>query len=375
MDDEVGTRSKTTRRRARAVAVVVTALAGCGADDPEMLGYATQYLELTAHAPVCEGTRRMLDAEVERISGELGLSTPEALSLHFGHDVEDDCQFVGVTGCAGGLRADAHGSTTLWAAPHELVHMIRRWHGITGPDVFEEGIATILGGGPISPASAHLPASARVLGPTAFLANPSHAFLDDHDGTSTGAHFLGWLRDDHGAEAVVQWLSSPAYMRSESADEQADVFAEAFGIPLTGAEATWRASAAADYAFGTPCPPGVAELDAHALATSGRLDCELPDTLGPHGEDERISGPPLCFSLPARSTVEIVLEGPEGFGLSIEHAFAGCDHGTDDDGGRAAIEWGTTQRHVLAGCTWIVRPQADVDTVGSYAVSVRRIDP
>ena len=344
---------------------------GCGTSTPPgEYVYETDVLEITAHAPLCAGTIPLVLAEAERIAAAQSLSLTEPMRLHIGPDTNEDCNYDGpISGCAGGHGTTATASSALFSVSHELAHMIRWANGIGGPDVFEEGLATILAGGPLQPSHARLKASNVEVGPSAFLAMPSHAFLDANNGTAVGAHFLGWLQERHGAERVLEWSTSAGYSESEEIDAQHAAFDEWFSESLGVAEAEWRKTARRNFDFGNPCGGAVADVVASDLEWGSEIDCGDPATIGPHGDEGYVSTRVRCFRLEEPRPVRLELEAPPDFELVVRDLHD-CKHDPPTSGEAIRVRAGESAVHELDACTWMLRPQAATRDPGGFSVRV-----
>jgi hypothetical protein len=99
--------------------------------------------------PICPGTLRALDLEVDRLVRELDLPLDAPLPFYYGLEPAIEmCDYdsgIQYGGCAKRLGCETFVASSFFPQVHELVHAIRLRNYLTGPDVLEEGIAVILG--------------------------------------------------------------------------------------------------------------------------------------------------------------------------------------------------------------------------------------
>lgn len=238
----------------------------------------TEYLLIfnETGGPLCPGTLRSLDLEVERLVRELGLPLDAPIPFYYGLEpaIEmcDYASSIQYGGCAKGLGCETFVASSFFPQVHELVHAIRRRNHLTGPDVLEEGIAVVLGD--------ERPFDGVQIGVSSLETRSMLELVElERDELSAGiyaygAHFLSFAIDHHGLDAVTDVLADERYP-----DDLEDLFETHLGTSLSALDERWRADAWDTwYTSHDACQELVTLGDGFELGAT--LDCENDQTLG-----------------------------------------------------------------------------------------------
>ncbi len=330
----------------------------CG-EDEIVADYETEYLRLVNHTggPVCAGTLDMLDAEVERLAGLMGLPVEAPFIVDYGISaVIEMCEFDPDSqegGCVDGYGCETRMSTSYAAQVHELVHAVRHLHDIRGPAVLEEGLAVILGN--------ERPSRGQSIGVSSLEPRSMLELLELSPGEvgleryAYGAHFLSFLMDEYGQARVLEVLSDPGYP-----EMLGELFEERLGESLERLDERWREETW-DVRYTTPPPcqelvPLGAGFDAEAT-----LDCSDAGTLGHFGSNMVSAPTGLCFTTGEPSAVVVSITGASG---AVSLVGYDCH---PDDLQDSQLETGFTitatvaeeLEFTLARCTWLIDFVAD----------------
>lgn len=322
-------------------------------EDEIVADYETEYLRLVNYTggPVCAGTLVMLDAEVERLEGLMGLPVEAPFIVEYGISAAiEACEFDPESqegGCVDGHGCDTRVSTSYLVQVHELVHAIRHLHGIHGPAVLEEGLAVILGNGRPSRGQR---IGVSSLEPRSMLEllelSPEEIGVERY---AYGAHFLSFLMDEYGQTPVLEVLSDPGYP-----DGLGEIVEQHLGESLERLDERWREETW-DTPYTTP-PPCLERVPLGAgFETEATLDCNDADTLG-HFGSYIVSAPKgLCFTTDEPTPVTVTISGTSG---SVSLLGYDCHPDDLDD---PQLETGFTLTATvsedleltLARCTWL----------------------
>ncbi|MEM9452684.1 MAG: hypothetical protein AAGF11_00805 [Myxococcota bacterium] len=323
-------------------------------EDGITVDYQTRYLRLVNHTggPVCAGTLDMLDTEVERLVGLMGLPIEAPFIVDYGVSAAiEACEYDQGSlegGCVRGYGCETRMSTSYAVQVHELVHAIRQLHGIRGPSILEEGLAVILGNERPSRGQS---IGVSTLEPRSMLEllelSPEEVGVERY---AYGAHFLSFLMDEYGQAPVLTVLSDPGYPSALS-----DLFEAHLGESLEQLDERWRKGTwETRYTTLPPCHelvPLGAGFDAEAT-----LDCSDAGTLGHFGSYVVSAPTGVCFTTDEPSPVTVWLSGTSG---SISLLGHDCH---PDDLQDPQLETGFTitatmseeLNFTLARCTWLV---------------------
>jgi len=308
------------RHASAAVAVALTAALGC-APDPELEPGVVETAHLrisnsTGH-PICAGTSRLLEDELDRIAATLGRPLwpeDEKLDARFGQEaVAEVCEglFGDEADEAYGCAVDFEGEPVIaavevaYTASHELVHALRRHHGTWSATPFEEGLAEVLSGSDGFPVYVSYPRGGPATGPLRLLEIPREDF---HVGYYVASQsFVSWLWEAEGRDALLAYLDDPAFDGPEAA---IPLFEQHYGYSLAEAEAAYRVDERPDPIWGAPCIPELTySLAEGPVELSGDLDCAAPDVFG---ASYLMSRWPMCLEVPQTTRVRISFEADHG---------------------------------------------------------------
>ncbi len=364
-------RLPTNRGCLLAVALACSGDVACAPSDEV---FETQQLDVRPGEEICGGTLVSLDEESSRISQTIRLEWSSRLQFGFGEElVADECMGAGeieeVAGCARGFGGDTEVFADLFSSSHELVHGLRRMHGLRGPPFFSEGLAELVG--------SRRPFSAQVLvvDASAVVRGPAELAFDvevSEEHYRLGAHFLAWLSDREGEDAVMAFLRDPTFeLEPPEPVAVADAFRVHFGDDLVAADQQWRSTASVRYDRGQWCAEdNWLDPDATEIVVAGDFDFAASDTLGPPG----LHHLPSCLALSEPATLRVDIDVDE---LDVNIGLIGCPDGA---GTGAAfhdkfVEAGTGPQELEFGaCQWWIRIGNPQGVSGPYRLTLTR-DP
>lgn len=264
--------------RPRASVLALLLVLGCSEDDLPVL--ESEHLRFHGELDgACHGLGTLYERELARIEASLGRELLEPIDIYVGEAAIEQWCSTSVypdeplpSGCApsGTLLA-----TSLDSLSHELVHAIRRQHGIYGVALIEEGLATMLGSSrPSKPEAVSVDASDPDAAPIPRL---EHDHLEETRGDrSIGAHFLHWVGEAYGRDPLLAFLWSDGVREDDAAAVQA-AFAEAIGETMLAAQERWSSESAPDVQFSDLCfGIDTAPLPAAGLIVEGPACCSDP---------------------------------------------------------------------------------------------------
>jgi hypothetical protein len=313
------------RRAWRLVYVAVVAFAAAPAcapepdPDPESGVVETAHLRIsnTTGNPICAGTPRLLEGELERIATTLGRPLwPEddKLDVRFGRQaVEEICAGLfsedadRAQGCAVDFEGEpiAVAMEVAYTAPHELVHAFRRHHGTWSTTMFEEGLAELLAGSDGFPVYASYPRGGPVTGPLRLLEIPREDFHVGHYVASQS--FVSWLWEVEGREKLLGYIDDPAF---DGVAAAIPLFEQHYGYTLAEAEQAYRVDDRPDPVWGAPCiPERTHSLAEGPVELAGDFDCAGPDVFG---AAHSMALWPMCLEVPQTTRVRITYEADHG---------------------------------------------------------------
>jgi len=334
--------------------------------------HVTEHLEIWDFGPedLCAGQIAMMEREAQRLSAEMGLSL-QRLRVAWGEAATESlCDaVVRAQGCARGSGANTYIATGRESASHELVHAIRRQNELQTHVFFEEGLAEQLGANrPNGSYSAWLPPSLDEFGPTVLLQYSQSDFYVGHkvpgDFYTLAAHYLTFVRETYGADALTSFL------RSAGKSNVDEAFADAFGVSVEASELAWQRDAPSSYELGEPCHE-MLEWGPDGIALEQVLSCELEETLLYAGSGLG-STRGCCFDLAEPTSVQISLEVEEG---SVTLLADECwEISADSEESGVSVSRLTTPKTLLlAGCRWRVTPVVSTPG-GSFRVTVAPVE-
>jgi hypothetical protein len=271
--------------------------------------------------PICSGTFRALDLEVERLVQELGLSLDAPLPIYYGLEPAIEmCDFDADShwaGCAKRSGCETFIATSFYPQVHELVHGIRRRNELIGPSVLEEGIAMVLGEA--------RPFNGVRIGVEGLAKRSMLELveLERDDLTAElyayGAHFLSFAIEQHGLQAVTAVMADARYP-----NELEDLFETHLGTSLAELDERWRTEAWDTWYTSYDRCEEVVELG-DGFELSATLDCQDAQTLG-HFAAPLFAWPiNTCLSITEPTAVSITTTGGPG-----TVAFGGRDCAPED---------------------------------------------
>lgn len=307
-------------REVTAVALVAAAAPGCAPDpEPEPGVVETAHLRLsnTTGNPICAGTSRLLEGELERIATTLGQPLwpeDEKLDARFGQEaVAEVCAglFGDEADEAYGCAVDFEGEPVIaavevsYTAPHELVHAVRRHNQTWSATAFEEGLAELLSGSDGFPIYVSYPRGDPAIGPLRLLEIPREEF---HVGYYVASQsFVSWLWEVEGGDELLGYLDDPAF---DGVDAALPLFEQHYGYTLAEAEQAYFADDRPDPIWGAPCISDLTySLADGPVELSGDLDCAAPEV---YGASSSMSLWPMCLDVPRTTRVRISFEADHG---------------------------------------------------------------
>jgi len=267
----------------------------------------------TGH-PICAGTSRLLEGELERIATTLGRPLwpeDEKLEMRFGQEaVAEVCtswdpdDIAGCVHLVEGERVVA-AVEVAYTASHELVHALRRYHGTWSTTAFEEGLAELLSGSDGFPVYVSYPQGDSAIGPLYLLEIPREDF--DIGYYVASQNFLAWLWETEGGDKLLGYLDDPAF---DGVDAALPLFEQHYGYALAEAEAAYRVDERPDPIWGAPCIPELTySLAEGPVELSGDFDCAAPEV---YGASHFMSLWPMCLEVPRNTRVRISFEADHG---------------------------------------------------------------
>jgi hypothetical protein len=303
-------------RWAAGACVASVAGLGCAPDSGALGGVVeTAHLRITNSTgnPICAGTSRLLETELERIAEALELPLwpeDEKLEVRFGQEaVAEVCtswEPGSVAGCVGG-NDDARVVAAIevaYTASHELVHAVRLENGRWSTALFEEGVAELLEGSGGFPVYVRYPHGGADVGPLELL-ELSREEINQY--YVSARSFVSWLWETEGRSRLMGLLNDPDF---EGAAAAPSLFEQHFGMSLAEAEQAWRFDERPDPIWGTACiPERTYSLADGPVELSGDLDCG--DTTA-YGGAYFVALWPMCLEVPETTRVRISFEAAHG---------------------------------------------------------------
>lgn len=260
-------------------AVLMALWAGvtCTPDFPEpfwtgaWLAYST-----TTNAEICEGSWRVQDQYVQRLSQYLGVTVPTP--LHFAYidrsDVDDYCFQDDLDGC----EYDGKAYSTRPVLFHELAHAVARESGHEGARAFQEGYAEVFGNG-LYGSKERAPVD-----------DVLRAFSQEGPHYYTAGLFIRFLIERHGLDVLLSFMRRTSL--EESFASVSSIFEEEFGEPLDAALLAfdeypscgmWENRIAV-----VECGLAVLPWSGDRWEASSAVECNSEDVLGPMLEDDEM---------------------------------------------------------------------------------------
>jgi hypothetical protein len=310
--------------------------------------------------PICAGTSRLLETELERIAEALELPLwpeDEKLEVRFGQEaVAEVCtswEPGSVAGCVGG-NDDARVVAAIevaYTASHELVHAVRLENGRWSTALFEEGVAELLEGSDGFPVYVRYPHGGADMGPLELL-ELSRAEINRH--YVSAMSFVSWLWETEGRSTLMGLLNDPDF---EGAAAAPSLFEQHFGMSLAEAEQAWRFDERPDPIWGTACiPERTYSLANGPVELSGDLDCEDPLV---YGASHNMSLWPMCLEVPETTRVRIAFEAEHGrlqvlWREACEPGPSSAEAGRDKN-----LQAGETRETDIVGCRFRMLVKSD----------------
>jgi hypothetical protein len=318
---------------------------GCGPGDRPRL--ETEHL--TFHGEVdgaCEGLGALYEREVDRIEHQLGRELLDPIEVHVGLDeVERRCpegtstERSGLTGC---VVSPTEVATTMDSLSFQLVDAARVQHGAHGVPFIEVALPYMLGYG--RPIQGFVQSAAPERQRGVIVSQLAHgwseaSFVD----SGLAVHFLHWVEQDYGSEALRTWLWSDAMLQGT---DVVAAFTEATGQTLALAEERWSEDADRDAIFGglchgLPAPP----LPAGGLSIEATACCDAPGV--EQFEPPLVNAGQQCFTVPSDTEVEVELLAGEG---DLVLRADGCPHWSDAS--PLVLRAGEPVTVTLTPCQW-----------------------
>lgn len=336
---------------------------GCGpGDEPRIeTDHLTFHGELDG---VCEGLAVLYEREVDRIEQGLGRELLEPVEVYVGLDeVERRCpagtstERSGLTGC---VVSPTEVATTLDSLSFQLVDAARFQHGAEGVPFIEGALPFMFGYA--RPIQGFVQSAAPERGVIVSQLAHDWSELDLVD-AGLAIHFLHWVEEAYGAQALRTWLWSDATLSGTGVDA---AFTEATGQTLAAAEVRWSEEAERDATFGglchgLPAPP----LD-DGLWVEATACCDAPGV-------EQLE-PPLinvgqqCFTVEGDTEVTVELIAGDG---DLVLRPDGCQHWPEAS--PLVLRAGEAATVTLTPCRWkamVIGPERCADRNGvRYAIS------
>jgi hypothetical protein len=366
--------------RASPVHVAMVLLVGCEsgegessdarADDPD---FVTEHAEVYFDSayPVCAGTLRQIDRQLERLSAQLDLPIVRPVELTIGlRAVEDACPPM-ARGCAAHPRGNVYTSiTAMW---HEMTHALRIQNELLGPPMFEEGLAefgvasegfVVMVGTPNFP-------FATADGPLQLLPIPRPEFGASSYPPAT--HVVTWMSETFGSDELQAYLHKPAFAQGRPWTDAAEQLEASFGVDLETLDARWRTEAPGSFRLGTSCGPADHHTLSDVLEIRGRLDCADVDTEGPSEDLEQ-----TVFDIWSRASCLDVVEPTRArISFEAEHGRVYVvGHNVDcPEGGYHELPAGESIELDLLACEWVFGPATSSMSPTDYTITVESLGP
>jgi hypothetical protein len=330
--------------RSHASVLLLLLALGCSEDQHPVL--ETEHLRFHGELDgTCEALGTLYERELARIEASLGRELLEPVDIYIGEsEVERWCSRYPPddqlpAGCA---RSGTFLATTLGSLSHELVHAVRKQHGVNGVPLIEEGLATMYGSArPSTGVSITLDAGDSDVAPIPRL---EHDRLEATSvDSSVGAHFLHWVDEAYGREPLLDFIWSDGVRDGDPAAVQA-AFAETIGETMPAAQDRWSGESEyrvvfADLCYGidtAPLPPAGLLIEGPACCT---------DPSAEQGEPNLLRLGSRCFTLPA--STELQVELISGDGQLVLRS-------DDCDGTRVVLGPGESETITASACRWKV---------------------
>lgn len=315
----------------------------CAPAEPIVILTEHLHIEPSDSDTVCRGSLDNMEALLGHVATFLMVEIPSPIRLFYGDTAVSDHCGEGLGGCTSPTRVFAKG----FSVYHELVHAVRFVGRVPGTRFFEEGLAVVLSGFQPEAQSVEIDAGATLLGPVELNAIP----WDDRSFSDYGiaAHFVSWLIDEFGQEAVARFYNDEGYM-SRKAEGLA--FEEAFGLTLAEAEDAWRSASPLRYEWGENCDPARrVEWSGATLEYKAELDCEAEGALGP-GPSENVTVVGACFNVEAAATLQVDFVADAGTLTILLESCAPVGGLTPEHLQTKIVEAGASLALPFAPCTW-----------------------
>jgi hypothetical protein len=329
----------------RPILLSLPLVVGCGPEERPRL--ETEHL--TFHGELdgaCEGLGVLYQREVDRIEHELGRELLEPIEVHVGLDeVERRCpegtstQEPGLTGC---VVSPTEVATTLDALSFQLVDATRVQHGAEGVPFIEGALPYMLGYGRPTRGFVQSAAPERQRGVVVVQLAHDWPEMDLVDG-GLAIHFLHWVEQAYGSQALHTWLWSDAVLQGT---DVVAAFSEATGQTIARAEERWNEEADRDARFGglchgLPAPP----LPKSGLSIEASACCDTPGV--EQFEPPLINAGQQCFTVDSDTEVEVELLAGDG---DLVLRADGCPHWSEVS--PLVLRAGETATVTLTPCQW-----------------------
>jgi hypothetical protein len=261
----------------------------------------------------CEALGTLYERELARIEASLGRELLEPIDIHMGDAAIEQWCSTSMnpdaplpSGCA---PSGTFLATSLYALSHELVHAIRKQHGIYGVALVEEGLATMHGcARPSTPVAVSIQADDPDAAPIPRL---EHDHLEETAvDRSIGAHFLHWVSETYGRGPFLEFLWSDGVREDDSIAVQA-AFAEAIGETMLAAQDRWSEESEHGVVFSDLCHGiDTAPLPPAGLLVEGPACCT--DPTAEQGEPNLLRLGSRCFTLSTPTELQVELISGDG---------------------------------------------------------------
>jgi hypothetical protein len=288
----------------------------------------------------------------ERCSGQLA-------------EVDEDLRSLG---CVWPVDGDFVVYTTARAVPHELTHVVRLRNELSGPRLFEEGVARLLEASDTRTFGMVITVGQPWGYPTPstlFGLSGLTEFLDADGAYVLSSHFNAWLRQTYGEPTYYGFLRDPVFASAGTTEDVAAAFAEYFDGPIEEVEQRYFAETPESFSLGSRCAgrETIAFDDAGLAVYEGRLDCDDVQTFG---TVERRLTLGACLWPEEAAYVEIRVEATAGSATLSRSYDCSGDSRVDDL--PIDLEAGSSTTLALAACEHEIRFAADA---GSEAIEFR----
>lgn len=337
---------------------------GCGEPEPPIL--ETEHLRFHGELDgTCDALGTLYERELARIEASLGRELLEPVDVHVGEAaVERWCSRNWASdeplpsGCA---HSGTFLATNLVSLSHELVHALRRQHGIYGVSLVEEGLATMYGSArPSTGISVSIDASIIDVPVIPRLEHDRReATVVD---SSVGAHFLHWVGEAYGRGPFLDFIWSDGASEEDPAALQA-AFAEATGETMLAAQDRWIEESEYRVMFSDLCYGiDTAPLPAAGLIVEGPACCT--DPTAEQSEPPWLELGQRCFTTSTPTELQVELLSGDGM-LVLRSDY--CDNT------RVVLRPGESETITAPACRWKVTfggPEHCEDPIGfRYAIT------